>query len=442
MYIRINIDRLDIYFIFVENIMEKSILKTEEDTSNNPNKKEILKALSWLVKDITSLDEKIKQYTPFKNTQEFIKHLNDKKVMPNIELLLQTKCNLDCKLCFFQWENDYIDIINQEMGQISEMILNRDPKSLFYIYPREISLAKNVIPILNEIWQNFVLTNWVYSQRAANILFKQLKENGINEISFSYQSNSNIFSDLYNADQAWCDLVKQNIIIAKKMWFKVNLYSEVYKDNYSDIFKTCKEAELLGADNISFLRVWKVGNAIKIPNEEFKIKYTLSQKEMEEIVLQVSRAKKELKIRIIMTAWFGINFYSSWVFNYYLGKSKNNAFNMNIRNHCPAIDNLYYGVSLPSGNIYPCFTLQSLPETQIWKIDKWKITINKQRIDKNELINCLDWICSSENCEYYSLCFWWCRSAAYTNAKMNGHPNPKYAGMDLCITNTIKNMIK
>ena len=74
--------------------------------------------------------------------------------------------------------------------------------------------------------------------------------------------------------------------------------------------------------------------------------------------------------------------------------------------------------------------------------DSGKIDITKNRIDKNELIKNLDWICSSSNCENSSLCLGWCRSAAYANAKLCNHSNPKYAGMDICITNTIKNMIK
>jgi radical SAM protein with 4Fe4S-binding SPASM domain len=321
--------------------------------------------------------------------------------------------------------------------ELIEKVLYNNPESSIFIYPKEITTSRYLLPLMKKCGQKKVLSN---GREIDNSFIREMKEYGIEEIEITLFATPEQQFDFNRNTPEQYEKIKQSIIECAKNGIEVTVNNILDKTTMSSIGSLCEQCYELGVKKIEFLRLRPVGNAITIDRSRL-----LEEKDMDMIIPSVEAMKlKYPDLYLSFDIGFGPNFYGktleeakekvrkakqSWVKSAYL---------------CPAINQQYWGISPKSGNVYWCFFLISEPEIArigYVNIENGRVTIDSPiDLSKETLMKKLKGNCSSENCEYQELCLGGCRSSAYIFAKLKGDPDPLYAGMDICLTKSYERL--
>ncbi len=345
-------------------------------------------------------------------------------------------CNQNCSQCYLV-EKNLTEISPTEEIELIEKVLYNNPESSIFIYPKEITTSRYLLPLMKRCDQKKVLSN---GREIDDEIIRELKEAEIEEIEITLFATPEQQYDFNRNTVEEYQKIKQSIKKCTESGLKVTVNNILDKTTIRSIESLCEQCYELGVKRTEFLRLRPIGNAKNIDKSRL-----LEEKSMDIIIPSVEAMKRKYPdLYLSLGMSFGPNFNGktldqtkekvrkaklSWVKSPYL---------------CPVINQQYWGISPKSGNVYWCFFLISEPEIArigYVNIDDGTITIDSP-VDLSEktLKKRLTGNCSSESCKYQDVCLGGCRSTAYIFARLNGDPDPLYAGMDICLTKSYERL--
>lgn len=358
----------------------------------------------------------------------------------NIDFLnVGNPCNQNCRQCYYKSETNLSGITPIKETKLIGKVSRNNAESTIFIYPKEITTSRYLLPLMKKCGQKKVLSN---GREIDYKFINELKNNKIEEIEITLFATFEQQRDFNRNTAGEYEKIKQSIRKCSRKGIKVKVNNILDKTTMNSISGLCRLCHNLGVKKIGFLRLRPVGNALNMDRSRL-----LEEKDMDSIIPSVEAMKlKYPDLYLSFRISFGPNFYGktlkearqkirrakqSWVKSQYL---------------CPAINQQYLGISAKSGNVYWCFYLVSEP--QIARIgcintDDGAIAIDSP-VDLSEetLKERLTGNCSSENCKYQKICLGGCRSSAYIFARLNGETDPLYSGMDICLTKSYERLYR
>lgn len=399
-----------------------------------------IKYYDTFITNTGSLDQRIKTATGLSNAQSLRVAMGSKPKNVARDLLMENTCSQNCISCYFQEEGAKRvgGVRKPDVSKTEGMIqsLRTDDPDLFFFYPREISMAPELLPFYKKLGQDRVLTNGKLLHK--NDLVDKLRAAGIKRMSVTVPGGREAFSYYTGEPPADYDQLLSNISLAVKSGFNVSIFTPVFSRNVDDIVPMTRALAERGVKEVQFLRVVPEGRAKELSDEDL-----LSPDGIAKFLRNLNSARHLVgdKMNLVLfKGYFGINFYQKKVFRYLSGQldvwPKSEFF-------CPVINGQFNVVSFASGNVYRCFASMSYPEDfKIGRYTDGRIVLDKPPITSGQLTKDLQGICNESRCEEQPVCMGGCRLKAYVWAKRRGEVNPLVAGQDFCITKFLKEVVE
>lgn len=394
-------------------------------------------SLSTFIKLTGPLDSRIEQATGASNADELQDMMADKPTKQSVDLLINSKCSERCSHCFFtEAEEGFISTTPELVEDLRRQIQFFDADSSnVTIYPREATLAMNLLPVFEEQSMDRVLTNGVLLSKRGVI--DKLKSFGIEKLAISLHGSKEDHTLITQAPSDFYDLTLKGIEMAIAAGMDVSTFTAVSKYNLGSLEQVFAYANRVGIRETKLLRLIPVGNAQNLPDEAF-----IDEADLRTMLLTVEAARRQypnLRISLLGTS-FGPNFYSRGMYRYLVGESDvwpNSTY------ACPWINQQYIGISVGSGKVYPCFEAVSFSETQIGAVDiDGRANVDNPNLTPQSLKENLRDKCAEDDCQYQALCLGGCRITAFSFAKRRGEEDPLYAGQDICLTRTLDKLVE
>jgi len=384
-----------------------------------------------------TLDAQIRQSTNLPSKEAFLSAMAQKPGRQVRDILIETPCNQSCTACFFN-ENGgsgKVQLTQEALSELRSMIsvLKKPDPEYFALYPKEISTALPMLSIMSEQGITRTLTNGRILNK--NGVIDALKKANIRKLVITVPGGKDAYAMYTQNNPDEYETLLSNVNLAVRNNFDVSIFMPIFSQNINDIENTVDVLGNMNVRNIQFIRVRRFGNAFSLPNE-----YFMKNDDMLTFLETVNRTRKRAGDKMKLTLFggsFGPNFFGSSIYRQLAGITEHWP---NSRYFCPMIDRQFVGVSFATKKAYSCFIGMSFEEAQIGYYKDGVITYTKPMLTGESVQNNLRGMCSENNCEYQPLCLGGCRMNAFALAKQNNETNPFFAGQDICITNTIKNL--
>ncbi|MBE5806469.1 MAG: radical SAM protein [Clostridiales bacterium] len=245
-----------------------------------------------------------------------------------VMLMSCSRCNVKCKHCYISYKEDFSpdelkDVASKLSKKYNIMINGAEPLvDLRYL---------ESYPIIN---QKQILTNGLALINNYDKIIKQLKENGIDNISVSYHFDMHEKFSSVNKKQLE-GLFKKIISDG----FKLRIMATITSENFKKIEKYCDIAYKMGAKAIKFTNFVNQGNARNLDN-----KLILTNKQKIEFFIKIRKARNKYEKKDLLIERCG-------TFGKDLTKSNDKHFK------CGAGTDLV--VITPDKSVYPCVFLTS-----------------------------------------------------------------------------------
>lgn len=377
-----------------------------------------------------SLDDRIQKATGLSGKTKLLQVMEAKPKHLAVDILLENKCNQDCVPCYFkEQDQEPVQVQSETLTDIGRMIdslMTEDP-DLFMFYPREITMAKNLLSLYNRPGMNRVITN-------AKLLHEDgmigaLKRAGIKRIDITIPGGREAYAFYTNEPAGIYDQLLSNVSLAVNSGFEVSILMPIYKQNIEDIPVTIDDLAIKGVRDIQLLRVIPVGEGKNMPDETF-----LTSDDILKSLRYINSARHKIGNKThlaLFSGYFGPNFYTKSIFQYLAGQRqcwpKSKYF-------CPVVNQDYVAVSVASKDLYACFFGLSIPEFKIGKYEEGQLKIEASLVEAEWLSENLRGSCSSKSCEEQLICMGGCRAIPFAWAKRSGEKDPLAAGQDFCLT--------
>lgn len=382
-----------------------------------------------------SFADRIRRATNLSGPDELLGAMENKPRKQAVDVLVETLCNQRCKPCFFQengsgsnqWETKTVE-------EMVETLMTDDPE-MFMLYPREITLAKDLLSLYSKYGWDRIFTNakWLHKEG----MVEELKKAGIKRMSVTVPGAREAYSIYTGEPTDTHAQLLSNVELAVKSGFEVSVFMPIFRPNVDDIIPTIEHLATIGIRDVQILRVSPVGAGEEMPDEMF-----LTPDEIAKTLRLVNSARHKvgetMKIALF-GGYFGPNFYTKGIFKYLAGQK---AHWPKSKYFCPMVGHDYIGVSAVSKDVYGCFFGLSIPEFRIGKYEEGKVTVTASLIEAESLSKSLQGVCGLASCEEQLVCLGGCRAIPYAWAKKHGENHPLTAGQDFCITRFLADMQK
>jgi len=253
------------------------------------------------------------------------------------------RCNAKCKHCHLEFKGSF------KGERLQELAGNATKKhSIVELNGAEVLLHPEYLPVLDQINQNWVLTNGIEIARNPRIL-ETARNNGIDTVGLSHHFDSQ--ESLSPVRASMLEDVSKTVLDAG---LKLRLLTAVNQDNYKNIIPICDRATKLGASIISFFNMVKSGNAHDLANS------FLTDEQMQECLALIEQARSMYDVDVLKVGRSG-------TFGAQDGKEK--------KFKCTAGHNLV--VVTPDEKVKPCMFLSG-PQYEIGHIEDGSIVIDKE----------------------------------------------------------------
>lgn len=380
-----------------------------------------------------TLDERVKAATGLKSVKELEAGMASKKVRMNIDLLVPNPCNHTCNHCFYiePGEKPFISPspkLNEELEALIQHFEKDKKNTNIVFYPREITTATQLLPVYKRLDIDRVLTT---ASLVTPTVVSKFKETGIKRVSVSLHGNESQHKSLTGISSTEYEKTINGINLLITSGLAVSLFTTVFSENFKHISEFINYVDKIGVNDVKFTRLTSQGRGKKLDENKY-----LNRGNVLEFLTTLNETR--LKFPDIKMDLFGMNFgpnfYSKSYFQYLAGQSGTWP---NTKYLCPWIDQQYFGISLRSHDIYPCYHLLSFPELKIGKVEiegkRVSLNIDEPSLTALNLRKNLRGICSSD-CQYQEFCLGGCRGRAFSDAVRKSEGNPLYAGQDVCVT--------
>lgn len=271
--------------------------------------------------------------------------------MKKITLMLNNRCNWNCKHCYLPGGKDKSpEMALQQAKQLIQDGYEVNPAGA------EVLLEPRYLEIYQLAGQKYLLTNGLAIARDPSLL-TLIKFYGIEEIRLS--RHYLIHEDLNGAPLFEIDSAIRLVI---KSGIKLIIQSVTDCRNYKGIIDACRDAKSIGAQGIRFIRLMNSGHATNFDNHLF-----LTKDQVRTVLEQIQSVKaiySKNDLVIMRSATFG---------------PKTGCF-------CPAADE-FFAISTDD-QIYPC-TFMMDPKYVIGSLQKGKMVINKSIFNNPDRTLCL-----------------------------------------------------
>jgi radical SAM protein with 4Fe4S-binding SPASM domain len=373
--------------------------------------------LTTFIKLNGSADQRIQQATGLEDMGQLVDAMDAKSTMQSVDLLFPSTCNEACGHCFFKEGSGFMKVREKDVAAARRIAGNLAENVDLTIYPREITMATDLLLLLEELNMNRVLSNAVKLSDPAVV--QKLWDSGIRKLSVSVHGNKEEQTRLTGSPESFYDRTIEGIRNAVAIGMEVSTFTSVYRGNLENMRETFDMLYELGIKKSELLILLPAGDALEMVEDEY-----LDKADVKRLLFIVDEARRALTgMKIEMGLSWGPNFYSSGAFRYLAGQS---GVWPNSKYFCPAVDRSYKGVSMKTGKVYSCFKMME-PEEEIGIIREDQIVILEEPFDPKRIIEELPNMCRS--CEFVETCLGGCM---VTNR----------GDMKICLTNVIGEMIQ
>ena len=383
-----------------------------------------------------TLDERIQRATKLPSKEALLSVMEQKPKTQIRDILIETPCNQSCTACFFNESGGpgFVRLTNDTFQELRGMIKalgEPDPSSLA-MYPKEITTALSVLPVMADQGISRTLTNGRILNKEGVI--ESLKKANMKKLVITVPGGKESYAAYTRNNPDEYEQLISNVALAIRNGFEVSTFMPIFARNVDDIESTVIRLGNIGVENIQFLRVRPFGNAQSLPNE-----YFLTQEGTVRFLENLNRSRKLVGNKMKLTLFggsFGPNFFGSSIYQQLAGIDTNTP---KSKYFCMMLDRQFVGISLATKKAYSCFIGLSFDEACVGYYKDGSITYTKPAITGDALRNNLRGMCARDSCEYQPLCMGGCRMNAFAWAKRNGEADPFFAGQDICITNILEN---
>jgi len=362
--------------------------------------------------------------------QAFQAAMAAKRTRTLVEAHIHHRCNQACKHCFMieQEARDNSRPVTFEQIQTVFENLNQakyDP----YPFPKESSLQPSLYPLYRRFGQTNIHTNAALLSRRPELL-EQMWQNGLRSITSSLHGTLRAHCELTQVSEQWYRYTVEGLRAIKARRFRLEVITALYQGNKHELSDLAKLLCELGVDRWCILRILPTGMARQWPLEKF-----LFGEQCLDVVYQFAELRAKYRpdqLSIEFHISFGPNFYSRGHLRYLAGLR---AEWPETKFACPALTRDYLALSMESRKIYPCFHMQSFPETAIGRLQEGNIVLEEDHWwNEESLRHGLQGSCAKDSCEYHDFCLGGCRAAAYSFGAKLGLKDPFLAPIDFCLT--------
>ncbi len=306
------------------------------------------------------------------------------------------------------------------------------------MYPREITTEKRLLPFYSKINQDKILTN---AKCLTKNDLKLLKKFGIKRIRIGFHGGARAHCNLTNSSLSEYQNIIKHIQLAVQEGFTVETFCTIYKDNHTDIKSIAAQSYKMGVKKIHFLSLMPIGNGAALP-----LKWFLKPDQFKVFILELAKSRtmfSSTDIRLSLGAQWGPNFYSRGIYRHLMGDSAKTSQGFESRYFCPAVSNLFLGITWPERLVYPCFQLIADPKYNMGHVNStMQIRLTRKNyLAMSDLASKLRGGCSINTCVYNPLCLGGCRSTAMLWGVKNKEKHPEFAELPLCITRSLGELL-
>ncbi|OGG35769.1 hypothetical protein A2363_03530 [Candidatus Gottesmanbacteria bacterium RIFOXYB1_FULL_47_11] len=382
-----------------------------------------------------TLEERIQRATGLNGTGDLIAQMKSREQNRATDLLLESPCNERCVACFFQEAGGpgSIRLTTEVVNDIRTTagILGAPDKTMFTLYPKEITTAMPLLPVFSERAVTRTLTNG--KRLGEPGVIETLKNAGIRDLMVTVPGNAASYALYTQEKEQTYDRLLNNIGSAIRSGLTVSTFYPVFRPNIDDVLETTLRLQELGVREIKFIRVIPAGAARNLSDDIFTDNDSTLQ-----FLSNVNEARKQAGNTMELTLFggsFGPNFFAKSIYRYLAGASDRWP---GSQYYCPMVNGQFIGIAFGTGKGYPCFKALAFPELISGEYKNGKLTREPVTLTDKNLENGLRGQCAKDNCDYQPLCMGGCRITAFAFAKRRGEPDPLYAGQDVCITRLLE----
>ncbi len=393
------------------------------------------KELDTFYSNTGTLDVRIQQTTGLNGKSELLKTMQGRGQNRATDLLLESPCNERCVACFFQEAGGpgSIRLTPEVVNDIRTTagILGAPDKTMFTLYPKEITTAMPLLPVFSERSVTRTLTNG--KRLGEPGVLETLKNAGIRDLMVTVPGNASSYALYTQEKEQTYDRLLNTIGSAIRAGFTVGIFYPVFRPNIDDVLETTLRLQELGVREIKFIRVIPVGAARNLSDDMFTDKDSTLQ-----FLCNVNKARKQAGNTMELTLFggsFGPNFFAKSIYRYLSGASDRWP---GSQYYCPMVNGQFIGIAFGTGKGYPCFKALAFPELISGEYKNGKLVQKPPLVTKENLEKNLCGQCSEQQCTYQSLCMGGCRITAFAFAKRRGEADPLYAEQDVCVTKILE----
>lgn len=382
-----------------------------------------------------TLNARIQRTTGYPSTEAFLSAVAQKPDTQARDLLVETPCNQSCIGCYFK-ENGgpgYIRLTDEALTEIRSMvaILRQPDPTLFTLYPKEISNALPILPVMAKEGIDRTLTNGKILNKPG--VLEALQKANIRKLVITVPGSKNAYALYTRNNPDEYDTLLSNVDLAVRNNFDVSIFMPIFAQNIDDVEQTVTTLGNMNVKNIQFIRLRPFGDGYSLPKE-----YFMNIDDTIRFLENLNKAREMVKNTMSLTLFggsFGPNFFGTSVYKQLAGTNEKWP---NSRYLCPMIDRQFVGVSFATKKAYSCFIGISFKEAEIGYYKNGAITYTQPPLTAQTISSNLRGICAKENCEYQPLCLGGCRMNAFVLSKQKNENYPLFAEQDICITDILK----
>lgn len=390
--------------------------------------------LTSLVNSQGSFEDRVEQSTGL-TLRGFDLHFRSKSTSKIVQVSMHNRCNQSCGHCF-QVETDsisYDDVDSQDIFRVLSQFDSDVYKK--YLFPREPLLLPELLPLYKELGCTEISTNAVALIKQPELI-SLLHEYGIQSIFVSLHGNKKNHCALTRTNPIHYEDLLATLRLLAARGFKLEIITTLCNGNIEALDDLPELLIDIGVSGWWIQRIMPSGNARNWPIENFLYGDKCKVVMRKYAGIKQKYAPDQLHVGLDLS--WGPNFYSHRMLQYLAGQVKRWPW---ARFACPAVSGDMQIISMDSGKVYPCWFLESFPETVIGELrDDLSMKPQQQLFSEEALLAGLQGICSE--CEYKKYCLGGCRSLAYSFAVKRNEPSPFFAGQDFCLTHAIEEEIQ
>ena len=297
-----------------------------------------------------TLEERIQRATGLNGTGDLIAQMKSREQNRATDLLLESPCNERCVACFFQEAGGpgSIRLTTEVVNDIRTTagILGAPDKTMFTLYPKEITTAMPLLPVFSERAVTRTLTNG--KRLGEPGVIETLKNAGIRDLMVTVPGNAASYALYTQEKEQTYDRLLNNIGSAIRSGLTVSTFYPVFRPNIDDVLETTLRLQELGVREIKFIRVIPAGAARNLSDDIFTDNDSTLQ-----FLSNVNEARKQAGNTMELTLFggsFGPNFFAKSIYRYLAGASDRWP---GSQYYCPMVNGQFIGIAFGTGKGYP-----------------------------------------------------------------------------------------